>query len=382
VSEPTLLYVHGTGVRNQSQSVRLEELRSKVKEFELPCVFDECLWGDVHGVNFKGLSLPEPFERDLKEDAQALRWEYLQVDPLFDLKLWCTPAPESSMIVGGSARFLWDKIGKYVPSVELTEMLENEGLEDLFEPAWRTVILSTLPQTAFEGAGNEDASVANVFAEAIVAQMMFDAGEAVPPIGIPLDLRSKIVERLLFDWEQSGKGIQDLFQRYFGRKTRSVIRPMRARASRAFAPAIGDILRYQALGSKIRWLIRKKIDEIPGKVFVLSHSLGGIACFELMVEGPPANVAGLITVGSQAPLFYEFDALQTMRGLTGLPNNFPRWLNIYDENDFLSYCADRVFNCQVDYRVDSVLPPLEAHSAYWKLDGTWLSIRDFIANAS
>jgi hypothetical protein len=32
----------------------------------------------------------------------------------------------------------------------------------------------------------------------------------------------------------------------------------------------------------------------------------------------------------------------------------------------------------VDKRVDSMLPPLEAHSAYWKLDDTWTAIRDFM----
>jgi hypothetical protein len=251
-----------------------------------------------------------------------------------------------------------------------------------FSPAWRTVTLSSFPQQAFAGAGNEDASVARVFAEAVVAQMMVDAGEALPPVAIPLTLRNKIVERLLYDWEQMGKGIKDLFQRYFGRTTKHFVRPMRSRASRAFAPAIGDILRYQALGQQIRELLREKIKDITGNVFVLSHSLGGIASFELMVEGGLPNVSGLITVGSQAPLFYEFDALQTLKRGHDLPTTFPRWLNIYDENDLLSYCANRVFKCNADCRVDSVLPPFEAHSAYWKLDETWLAIRDFITNKS
>jgi len=136
------------------------------------------------------------------------------------------------------------------------------------------------------------------------------------------------------------------------------------------------------LGQEIRKLIRKRIDSITGKVFVLSHSLGGIACFELMVEGPPPNVSGLITVGSQSPLLYEFDALQTLKRGDELPTTFPRWLNLYDENDLLSYCANRVFGREVDHRVDSVLPPLEAHSAYWKLDETWLAIREFVMKKS
>src|ERR1700733_8028298 len=75
-----------------------------------------------------------------------------------------------------------------------------------------------------------------------------------------------------------------LFLRFFGSATQTIVRPLRARASRAIAPAIGDILHYQAMGKQIRDLIRKKIESIPGDIFILAHSLGGIACFELMVE--------------------------------------------------------------------------------------------------
>jgi hypothetical protein len=53
-------------------------------------------------------------------------------------------------------------------------------------------------------------------------------------------------------------------------------------------------------------------------------------------------------------------------------------LSLARENDLLSYRADRLFRCAVDKRVDSMLPPFEAHSAYWKLDDTWTAIRDFM----
>jgi len=166
--------------------------------------------------------------------------------------------------------------------------------------------------------------------------------------------------------------------------TKTIVRPLRAGASRAIAPAIGDILNYQAVGHHIRELIRKKIDSIPGDIFVLGHSLGGIACFELMVETRRdgadrlGSVKGLITAGSQAPLLYEFDALQTLHKGKPLPAGFPKWLNLYDENDLLSYRADRIFNARADKQVDSMLPPLEAHSAYWSLDETWKAIADLM----
>ena len=384
MTDRTLLFVHGTGVRNQGYLVSLKAIRDKVKEFNIPCAVDECLWGDALGVDFAGLSLPELPERTPEQEAEAERWEYLQIDPLFDLKLWITP--EAALAKSGlyeeeprseDDRDAWEEvIESYQPSDGLRAILDRYQVTPLFQPAWEAVVLTELPAKAFEAAGAESAAVARVFAEAVVAQMMHDGAAAKPPESIPFNVRTKIVDRLLFDWEMTEKAVKDLFLKLFGRAAKTVIRPMRSRASLAIAPAIGDILRYQAVGKEIRALIRKKIESLETDVFVCSHSLGGIACVELMAESRPATAKGLITAGSQSPLLYEFDALETLKGQKPLPD-FP-WLNLYDENDLLSYRADRVFNRLVDKRVDSLLPPLEAHSAYWKLEDSWTAIRDFV----
>ena len=101
----TLIFVHGTGVRSESYSQILKQVESKVVEFQLPCNVDSCPWGDVYGIDFDGLSLPDPPMRSKEEEAQAYRWEYLQVDPLFDLRLWCTPAAEPAQrVLGGTCR--------------------------------------------------------------------------------------------------------------------------------------------------------------------------------------------------------------------------------------------------------------------------------------
>jgi hypothetical protein len=303
------------------------------------------------------------------------------VDPLFDLKLWCTPAAPRKAVGGDTARELWeDSISQYKPWPEVETLLRLHNVEPFFASAWATVVGSGIPEIAIAGAGEEDASLSRVFAEAVTAQMMHDAAAATPPVAVPATLARRIVTLLLFDWKQTGKDVKDIFLRIFGSVTKSVVRPLRAGASRAFAPAIGDILYYVQYenGNALRTLIRDKVASLGGTVFVLSHSLGGVACFETMVESRPANVAGLITAGSQAPLLFEFGALTTLRGKPALPQHFPPWLNFYDENDLLSYCADPVFGCKADRRVDSMLPPLEAHSAYWKLEETWITLREFM----
>jgi hypothetical protein len=388
MAKSTLLFVHGTGVRSESYSQTLKQIESKVIEFGLPCAVDACPWGDVYGIDFDGLSLPEPPKRNEEEAAQAYRWEYLQVDPLFDLRLWCTPAAEPPPFMFGeqkTAATIWDKsvsqyVGEYDKKIALIELLQHNQIEKFFLPAWNTVVTTGLPEQAFSAAGDDGPAVSRVFAEAVVAQMMHDAAAAQPPVPLSPRTGGKIVTILLFDWKQAAKGLKDLFQTIFGSVTKTVVRPLRAGASNAIAPAIGDILHYQALGKEIRELIRKKIEAIPGDVFLLAHSLGGVACFELMVEARRGDAAGLssvkglITAGSQAPLLYEFDALQTLDKGDPLPAGFPAWLNLYDENDLLSYRANRLFNVKPDKQVDSMLPPLEAHSAYWKLDETWNAI--------
>jgi hypothetical protein len=291
-----------------------------------------------------------------------------------------------------AANVVWDDvvskyIGEYQRRVALIELLRHNQVEEFFLPAWNKVVMTGLPKQAFAAAGNDGPAVSRVFAEAVVAQMMHDSAAAPTPLPLPPRIGGKIVTILLFDWNQATMGLKDLFLTFFGSATKTIVRPLRAGASRAIAPAIGDILHYQALGQEIRGLIRKKIESIPGDVFVLAHSLGGVACFELMVEARRngakglSGVRGLITAGSQAPLLYEFDALQTLDKGDVLPSGFPRWLNLYDENDLLSYRANRLFDVKADKQIDSMLPPLEAHSAYWNLDETWKAIGELISES-
>ena len=50
-----------------------------------------------------------------------------------------------------------------------------------------------------------------------------------------------------------------------------------------------------------------------------------------------ASLDLLATLGSQSPFLYELGALWSLPYDQGLPEAFPRWLNVYDLADFLSY---------------------------------------------
>jgi hypothetical protein len=97
------------------------------------------------------------------------------------------------------------------------------------------------------------------------------------------------------------------------------------------------------------------------------------------VKAAPANITGLITVGSQAPLLYELGALRSLKRGQSLPDGFPPWINLYDPNDMLSYVGEKLFPGRVrDIEVRSGDLPLAAHSAYWNCNETWTAIKDFV----
>jgi hypothetical protein len=89
------------------------------------------------------------------------------------------------------------------------------------------------------------------------------------------------------------------------------------------------------------------------------------------------DVKLLVTVGSQAPFLYEINALQSLPFGHALPSHFPRWLNIYDLRDFLSYKGSTIFPGKVkDVKVDNKEPFHWSHSAYWTNDHVWNAIAE------
>ncbi|MER7662796.1 hypothetical protein [Streptomyces sp. NPDC096193] len=141
--------------------------------------------------------------------------------------------------------------------------------------------------------------------------------------------------------------------------------------------ASGDVLRYQAHGEGFRKLIHEVVKDDPGdSITLVGHSLGGVACFELLVAEEIQRVDRLVTVGSQAPYLYEIGALTSLPFSEPLPPHFPEdWLNVYDRNDLLAYVGGGLFSGHVlDHQVDNGQPFPQAHSAYWKNDEFWKAV--------
>ena len=152
------------------------------------------------------------------------------------------------------------------------------------------------------------------------------------------------------------------------------------------AQLLADILGYQQHRASIQDVLKAELAKTAkaarGRpVLPVGLSLGGIALVDLLASWPEAPVEACVTVGSQAPLLYTFDAIPSLPYDEADPPHLPvPWLNVYDSRDFLSFVAEPLFRrtdglaSVVDLRVRSGKDFPKSHSAYWELGSVWDAI--------
>ena len=149
------------------------------------------------------------------------------------------------------------------------------------------------------------------------------------------------------------------------------------------AQMLADVIGYHEHRATIQDVLQTELAKAGrasrGKpVLPVGLSLGGIALVDLMASWADASVEACVTVGSQAPLLYTFDAIPSMPYDEADPPRLPvPWLNVYDSRDFLSFVAEPLFRrtdglaTVVDLRVQSGRDFPRSHSAYWELPAVW-----------
>ena len=149
---------------------------------------------------------------------------------------------------------------------------------------------------------------------------------------------------------------------------------------------MSDVIGYHAHRESIQRVLKAELTTAAlaarGRPLLpVALSLGGIALIDLLGAWPEAPVEACVTVGSQAPLLYTFDAIPSMPYDEADPPFLPvSWLNIYDSRDFLSFLAEPLFRRSdglasvVDLRVHSGADFPKSHGAYWALDPVWDAI--------
>jgi len=392
----TVLFVHGTGVRKDAFEISFAKIAAELSK--RPDVSARpCYWGHLGSeLHAGGASIPDyDTTRALAEtdavattsepDYQVALWGILYEDPLYELRVLAVRRETAGAFVPGQLQpgaELADHGKRFEVSPELRRLLHRGGIDEQFEPA-RLAITSSEPyrialKRAPEALDDYRAAIARAFIAKAAALV---EGEGIPAaIALDAQLRDE-TESLLIELLGGGeRGLggwvkEQLCGLVLRVGTRRGVR-RRGVITDAAQPASGDILLYQARGEGIRNFIREQIASLPVPRVLLGHSLGGIACVDLLV-GEPTDVQLLVTVGSQAPFFYEINALQSLPFGQKLPAHFPRWLNIYDLRDFLSYKGEKVFPGRVrDVKVDNRQPFHWSHSAYWSNEQVWKAIAE------
>lgn len=371
----TLLFVHGTGVRQAGAVATLNVLRERATEHLPGWRIEGCGWGEIVGARLlkDGASIPGYGQTGnaapAAASAQQALWTLLVGDPLLELRI----APVRDVFGDKPGKMLWPQVMALAPPppgiqefLAPLQLVEAWGVfirETSTDAVWKEVIES---QTAKP----QDLGVQ--IARALVAgfQKRLRWGE-IP--ALTRDQREALTARLA-EHLGSGMGLSDWM---LNRLTNWAV-DRRGRLMDAVGGIVGDILRYQARGAALRKFIGECVASTKADA-ILAHSLGGIACVEWLAETQLEKVPKLITVGSQAPYFYEIDALSIIPWNSGLPPHFPPWLNIYDEKDVLSYQGHELFgDIIVDRKVDNGQPFPDAHSAYWRNEECWKHIKSFL----
>jgi hypothetical protein len=159
---------------------------------------------------------------------------------------------------------------------------------------------------------------------------------------------------------------------------------------------VGDVLAYEHAAPTIRTLLWDVVErEAPGygtaerPIGAIGHSLGGVILVDTAVgTDRPIHLDGLVTFGSQAPLFHAITPRSALVApFEGEPVELPdtirgRWVNLWEPLDLLAFAASRVFclaggrapeDRMVPYRTSS---GLWTHSAYWRMAELANAVRD------
>ena len=402
----TIVFVHGTSVREAVYASTFLHIEQTFKELKPDIELVPCFWGEAYGAKLKANyeSIPNydsaRSQSSSNEDYRVRLWAYLYKQPLFEIQILSSKISQGipAVLPPGQltpSKQLKKRVEQLKSSSNLQTEIKKAGIpKEVFDHSHKAVIESKPYARLLEKASGSLDEYYAALARAIVAEIisLCDQRWIDTPILFDPRLRNQIVDLLNQELTQDtqsrgqlGDYVKDFLVNLGGQYLQGN-REMFTDFSFKFS---GDILLYQAKGEKIREFIWAQVEKANANppVVLLAHSLGGIACVDLLVnklKNQPKNelekqpkVDLLITVGSQAPFLYEIDALQSLSYGESLPKNFPKWLNIYDLRDLLSYIGDhdKLFARKIiDVQVDNLESFPKSHGAYWYNDATWDAI--------
>lgn len=431
----TFMFIHGTGVREPAYTacfdVVREALESRLGESNVR--LERCYWGEACGTRLfrKGVSIPDfdvtkgvDGDGITDEEYELALWSMLYDNPFAELELLALREPGQAPPPGKepagdalarSFKALTTAFAGLNPdsAAELRDLLRRADMLEPFAAARDAIARDVSFRAAMAHAVEPLTDYRLALARAVIAYLVQARRDAQPSaagyVSIDGATRDRIVDLLvdaLGGREMGAMGwIKAKAGRFVSNRGTQWFQRRRGRLTEQLAPVGADILAYQTRPAPFRDFIRDAVNQASaaarargesGEVVILAHSLGGIAVVDALIEAPLEPVRHLVTLGSQAPLLYELDALGSLplsESAPGrvesdapavLPEHFAcAWLNIYDRRDFLSYRAEGIFRERVrDLEVNNRQPFPEAHGAYWTNRAVWDAVTAFTGRRS
>jgi hypothetical protein len=399
----TVVFVHGTGVRADDYRRSFSLVTAGIGSVWPMARVEPCSWGEKVGVTLAhgGRSIPDFSGQAAPSDAEAaskVLWELLSADPAYEWRELTGTTPPTGFVDGAAqvaAQAFPRRLAALGLLAEAIALLPKDDDAGTRAARWvsncQAVADSPELMAALKSYKRIDARFRQAAARACVARWQWQHAFASSGM-LTASARDTLVQRLFDELGGADAGrvsdwVKDRFKGALLRWATDRARRKRDVLYNAAYPVAGDILRYQARGEPIRQEIGARIDACiaagSDDIVVLAHSLGGIACVDLLVREPRREVKALVTCGSQAPLLYELGALISLSPDEALPAGFPpKWINVYDRDDLLSYLAAPLFAPVArDIELRSGLPFPDSHGAYWQQPELWQRLAEALPAA-
>ena len=372
----TVVFVHGTGVREPALSALAEKVTAGLAAQRTEPEVVPYDWGTAHGATLAagGASLPPragttrgPGASPGPGDEATMAWAVLYDDPYAELA--------SAAAASGPA--VERPPGTVPPQERMRALLtalaargDAPGAEVGPGLARAATDLAAHPVLGPAADALGPADLAVFAARSLIARLISDALDAdspLVPVGETRDaVTDRIADALGAPPGGSERGLRSSLLRSAGAMAARAVERRRRALTEAAHPAAGDILRYLSRGAAFRDGLRALVAGLEPPVAVVGHSLGGIIALDTLISAPLPQVGLLVTAGSQGPFLYESGSLPSLEHPATLPPHVPSWLNLYDPRDLLGYRGAELFPGRVtDVPVDSGQPFPAAHSAYW-----------------
>jgi hypothetical protein len=399
------LHIHGTGVReNEAYAKDICTIQEKIQKYDLGLSYKPCYWGFLWDKQEK-ITSGKP-SRSLKrsndlspEEMNTLRWFLLELDPLLEIRMLKMKSQGSNPSSNTAGEVIERSLQNFLlltksPSPDLQQLLEDIGISDSCESIIKNLTHSSVVEEMLKNAYSRDSL--HEYYEAISRAIIASAVEMNREKGLEINFSSqtytKKKELLQALVEELSGGAELAMARQFMQSVldfclsqnlckKLLDRVKKYKLGEAINfPKISDILLYLTHDQLALQYIKGYIDPVGSdkSILLVAHSLGGIACVDLLAKNPELckKVKLLVTVGSQSPFLYKKGILPSSHDFVDLHQDFPNWLNIYHASDWLGFSnAGELSSRAKDKEIGGIENPFFDAHEYWSKDETWSLIK-------